>query len=158
MTESMQATILLIDDEETILKMAGQRLRHAGYRVLTAANGTMGLVLAKAEHPDTIVLDVNMPSMNGHIVLQTLKTDKQTQDIPVIMLTAAGGETDVTNTIASGAACYLHKPYQSKELLEEVALGVERHALAHGRTPAPLPTPQPMTEEPGADSGEEPAA
>lgn len=155
MSEGTNATILLVDDEETILKMAGQRLRHAGYRVLTAANGTMGLVLAKAEHPDVIVLDVNMPSMNGHIVLQTLKSDRQTQDIPVIMLTAAGGETDVTNTIASGATCYLHKPYQSKELLEEVSMAVERHQITHGRAPSPEQAPEPIVEEPSTDSGEE---
>ncbi len=136
---STQATVLLIDDEETILKMAGQRLRHFGYRVLIASNGTIGLALAKSEHPDAILLDVNMPTMNGNMVLKSLKADSRTKDISVIMLTAAGSERDITNTIASGAVCYLMKPYQAKELLDEVALAVERHRTIHGRIDTPAP-------------------
>lgn len=130
--ETIHATVLLIDDEETILKMAGQRLRHAGYRVLTASSGAKGLALAKAEHPDAILLDVMMPAMSGTTVLQNLKSDSQTEDIPVIMLTAVGTDVDITHTIAAGAVCYLHKPYQVKELLDEVAMAVDRHRTAHG--------------------------
>ena len=127
-----QATVLLIDDEETILKMAGQRLRHAGFRVLTANNAPTGVVLAKAEHPDVILLDVMMPSMNGAGTLKNLKADPQTKDIPIIMLTAVGNEAEITASIAAGAICYLMKPYQTHELLNEITMAVERHRMAHG--------------------------
>jgi DNA-binding response OmpR family regulator len=149
--DAINATVLLIDDEETILKMAGQRLRHAGYRVLTASSGAKGLALAKAEHPDAILLDVMMPAMSGSAVLQNLKGDPQTKDIPVIMLTAVGTDVDITQTIAAGATCYLHKPYQAKELLDEVAMAVDRHRTAHGIT-EPEASQSPAKNDPDSDT------
>ena len=123
--------VLMIDDEPDMLDLAGQRLEQAGYRVLTATNGLEGLKLARAQHPDVILLDIMMPVMDGYHVLQTLHSDPSTQDIPVVMLTAKGTERDMRTSVDLGSVCHLGKPYQPQELLGEVELALQRHQMRH---------------------------
>ena len=123
--------VLMIDDEPDMLDLASQRLEQAGYRVLTATDGLEGLRLAGAQHPDVILLDVMMPVMDGYQVLQMLKNQPVMADIPVVMLTAKGTEGDMSASVDLGSVCHLVKPYQPKELLEEVSLAVERHQMKH---------------------------
>ena len=123
--------VLMIDDEPDMLDLASQRLEQAGYRVLTATDGLEGLRLAGAQHPDVILLDVMMPVMDGYQGLQMLKNQPVMADFPVVMLTAKGTEGDMSASVDLGSVCHLVKPYQPKELLEEVSLAVERHQMKH---------------------------
>jgi len=123
--------VLMIDDEPDMLDLASQRLEQAGYRVLTATDGLEGLRLAKARHPDVILLDVMMPAIDGYQVLRMLKSQPAMEDIPVVMLTAKGTEYDMSASTDLGSVCHLVKPYQPRELLEEVRLALQRHQMKH---------------------------
>lgn len=124
-------TVLLIDDEPELRNLVSQRLEHAGYRVLTAPDGPAGLMVAKTQHPDVILLDIMMPEVDGYQVLRLLKGDHSTADIPVVMLTAKGTERDMSLSIGSGSIRHMVKPFQPKELLDEVKLAMQRHRSAH---------------------------
>lgn len=115
-----QHTILTIDDETSGRKLMKLLLEREGYRVLTAANGEEGLVLAKGEQPHLILLDLMMPKMSGHEVLRRLKRDPDTKQIPVIMLTARGADADIANSFQLGAVFHVEKPYETKDLLHKI--------------------------------------
>lgn len=121
--------LLLIDDESHSRKLAALLLERRGYRVLTAANGEEGLLLAKVERPDVILLDIIMPRMNGHEALRRLKADPDTVKIPVIMLTAKSGEHDIAASFQLGAALHVEKPYETRDLLRKIRMAL---ALAAG--------------------------
>jgi len=125
-------TVLLVDDETAFLKVASWRLAQQGhYKVLTAQDGQAGLAVARNGHPDVILLDLMMPKMNGHQVLQALKDDPKTRDIPVIMLSAVGDQRQIELSLSLGAACHMTKPYDSNELFKEMNLAIMRHREAH---------------------------
>ncbi len=138
MTETdHQAVILVIDDEPTILKMVARRLEEEGHRVLTALTGEEGLTLASTAHPDVVLLDILLPTLSGLAVLRGLRGDPTTQDIPVIMLTVKGTDRDILLSMGLGAFCHLAKPYQPRQLVEEVGLAVWRHRQLHGARATP---------------------
>lgn len=119
-----QRTILMIDDESNSRKVVKLLLEREQYRVITASNGEEGLVLAKVEQPDVILLDVLMPKMNGHETLKHLKEDHDTKQIPVIMVTAKGTEHDIANSYRLGAVFHLEKPYETKDLLQKIQIAL----------------------------------
>ena len=118
--------VLMVDDEASGRRIAKLLLERAGYRVLTAPNGEEGLVLAKAEHPDVILLDVMMPKMDGYETLRRLKRDPDTRVIPVLMLTAKGSEQDIQMSFELGAVFHLDKPYETQDLLRRIEGAVAR--------------------------------
>lgn len=104
----MAKKILLIEDDLDIQKMYEDKLTFEGYEVLTSADGKEGLLLAKKNHPNLILLDIMLPKgMNGFDVLEEIKKDKDLQDIPVIVLTNLDSEADVAEDV--GADDYLVK-------------------------------------------------
>ena len=109
----MNKKILIIDDEEAIANMYEAAL--TDYTVISAKNGSIGLNLAQEEKPDLIFLDIIMPEQNGLDVLQTLKENKETKDIPVIMLTNLPEEASGTKAKALGALDYLIKAENEPE-------------------------------------------
>ena len=114
-------TILLIDDDANIQKMTSVRLENEGYRVLTASRGDDGLALAKAEHPDAILLDLVMPGLDGREVLRHLREDPGTKAIPVILLTVvAPGEEGTASLTNLDGVMRQSKPYKPAELLEKI--------------------------------------
>ncbi len=115
----MPKRILAVDDEPHIRRIVQVALQKVGYTVVTAANGIEGLELA-ASHPDLIILDVQMPYMDGFELLKTLRENPQTSDIPVIMLTAKSEDEDVIHGWESGADSYLTKPFYEVELIQFV--------------------------------------
>lgn len=119
-TDDAMRTVLLIDDEEDARRLVKLLLEHEGYRVLTSPSGSEGMILAKVEHPDVILLDIIMPKMNGHDVLHRLKDDPDTCTIPVIMLTAKGAERDIAASFQLKAAFHVEKPFQVRDLLEKI--------------------------------------
>ena len=121
-------TILICDDEASILNSLEFSLGAEGYRVLAVADGEQALAQARAEPPDLIVLDVMMPRRNGFEVCRELKLDRRTADVPVILLTARGRREDRELGRQAGADAYVTKPFSPQRLLEKVQtlLGV-RH-------------------------------
>lgn len=118
------STILLIDDEDNTRKLGKLLLERAGYRVLTASSGEAGLLLAKVEQPDVILLDVLMPKMNGHEALRKLKADPDTAKTPVIMLTGKRTDHDIAASFRFGAVFHLEKPYETTELLRRIKMAL----------------------------------
>lgn len=112
--------ILVIDDEPQILLMISARLKAKGYAVVTAFSGEQGLERVKKEIPDLVFLDHVMPDMDGGEVLERLKKDPATQNIPVVMFTADTKRVKVGDYQARGAADCLYKPFTPEELFSKV--------------------------------------
>ena len=113
----MARKILTCDDEKHIVRLIQVNLERAGYEVVTAYNGAECLEAVAADKPDLIVLDVMMPEMSGFEVLEKLKANPDTKDIPVIMLTARAQDADVLRGWQSGVETYLTKPFNPMELI-----------------------------------------
>ncbi len=112
----MAKKILAVDDEKAIVRLVQVNLEREGYEVVTAYDGREALEKVASERPDLVVLDVMMPYMDGFEVLQQLRKDPNTRDIPVIMLTAKAQDADVFRGWQSGVDCYLTKPFNPMEL------------------------------------------
>jgi two-component system alkaline phosphatase synthesis response regulator PhoP/two-component system response regulator VicR len=112
--------VLVVDDERHIVRLVQVNLERQGYEVLTAYDGVECLEKTKAEKPDLIILDVMMPRMDGFEALQRLKSDPETNHIPVIMLTARAQDRDVLQGYQYGADLYLTKPFSPLELISLV--------------------------------------
>jgi DNA-binding response OmpR family regulator len=133
-TATRQATVLVVEDEETLLFTVARNLKKEGYRVLTASRGDDGLALARSENPDVIVLDVMLPGVDGMQICRLLRRNTQ---VPIIMLTALGGEGDRVAGLDTGADDYLVKPFGMRELLARV-----RALLRRMHTEAPAAEPE----------------
>jgi two-component system KDP operon response regulator KdpE len=118
-----ERTILIIDDDETLLELLADHIRMAGYRLLVAGNGVEGLRLAAAERPDLIVLDVMMPGMDGWQVCQQLR---QHSSVPVIMLTARSEELDKLRGFRLGVDDYVTKPFSFAEMVARIGAVLSR--------------------------------
>ncbi len=118
--DATQETILLVDDEITIVKRLEALLTPRNFKVLSALNGTSGLEQAKRERPDLILLDVMMPDVNGFEVCQRLKEDADTQLIPVVLMTALSDVEDRIKGLEAGADDFLTKPVNRDELLARI--------------------------------------
>jgi CheY-like chemotaxis protein len=120
----MTRTVLMIDDESNARRVAKLLLEREGFRILTAANGEEGLILAKVERPNVVLLDVMMPKMNGYETLKRLREDEDTKMIPVIMVTARGTEHDIATSFRLGAVFHIEKPYETKDLLQKISVAL----------------------------------
>ena len=109
--------ILFVEDEPTLQKALKEVLEKEGYDVLPASNGEEGLISAKEQKPNLILLDLILPKMDGFEVLKNLKADNECREIPVIVLTNLEGSSDVGRAIELGATTYLVKAQYS---LDEV--------------------------------------
>ena len=115
--------ILIIDDAPMIINMLGNTLK-LDYTVIAAKDGEKGIVQAKKYLPALIILDVMMPGMTGFEVLEVLKSDDDTKDIPVILLTGDGSYIAKEKGHSIGAADYIEKPFD----METVKRSVKRYA------------------------------
>ncbi len=113
-------TILLADDEANLRLLVRTTLSDPQLRILEAVDGTTALQLARAEHPDVVVLDWMMPGLSGIEVAAELQKDPLTRGIPVIMLTARAQASDREQGAQVGVSAYLMKPFSPLELLEKV--------------------------------------
>ncbi len=119
----MNEMILVVDDEPRIVKQARDYLERGGFRVVTAADGPTGLALARHERPDLVVLDLNLPGMDGLDVCRALR---RTSDVPIIMLTARVEETDRLIGLELGADDYITKPFSPRELVARIRAVLRR--------------------------------
>jgi len=114
------ANILLIDDLPNNLRLLSSLLTKQGYKVRSVINGAMGLKAARAKPPDLILLDINMPDLNGYQVCEQLKETEVTQDIPVIFLSALDDVIDKVKAFRVGGSDYITKPFQIEEVVVRV--------------------------------------
>lgn len=113
-------TVLIVDDEEDILELIKYNLKTEGYSIITAMTGEAAIKIAKNQRPDIIVLDLMLPGIDGMEVTRYLKKDSQTEDIPIVMLTAKGDESDIVAGLELGANDYMSKPFSPKELVARI--------------------------------------
>jgi len=118
------ANVLIADDSIIIRAIVRAGLEHAGYRVLEAVDGLDALERCRRDPPDVILLDIEMPKLDGFQVLAALKGDAALQDIPVVFLTGRSGTTDVVAALRAGAHDYLKKPFDQVELTARVGSAV----------------------------------
>lgn len=118
-------TVLVVDDEEHIRMVVEYNLRLDGFEVYLAEDGPAGLRLAREIVPDVILLDWMMPEMDGLEVLSELKHDERTEHIPVFMLTAKGGASDIDRAFELGADDYITKPFDPRKLGETIRKKLE---------------------------------
>jgi two-component system alkaline phosphatase synthesis response regulator PhoP len=128
--------ILVVDDERDIVDLIRYNLTKEGYDVLVAYNGQEGLAKARPA-PDLVVLDVMMPVMDGFEACRRLKGDPQTSGIPVVFLTAKGGEVDEVVGLELGADDYIQKPISPRKLVARVKAILRRHEAAGAAGAAP---------------------
>ncbi len=119
------ATILLVEDNETNMKLSRFLLESADHAVLTAINAEAGLALARERHPDLILMDIQLPGMDGLEATVQLKADAATRDIPVIALTALAMKGDEERIRAAGCDGYVAKPLDYKQFLATIKAHLE---------------------------------
>lgn len=122
--------ILLIDDDEALLEVLGLAFEDAGHEVLRAADGEQGLKLARAEAPEAVVSDVNLPRVDGFTLCRRLR--EEGHDVPLILLTSRDSEIDEALGLELGADDYVTKPFSTRVLLARVAALLRRDALRRG--------------------------
>ncbi|MFN3201084.1 MAG: response regulator [Bradymonadia bacterium] len=119
--------ILVIEDEEELRELIAQFLQFHDHDVSTAEHGLAGLEAARSTRPDLIISDVMMPKMDGFEVLEALREDQETADIPFLFLTAKADRQDMRRGMELGADDYLTKPFEALELIEAVDRRLARH-------------------------------
>ena len=112
--------ILIVDDVVSNVLLLKILLTNEKFQVCTASNGNMCIEMAKSEHPDLILLDVMMPDLNGFDTAVILKKDPETQEIPIIFLTALNNPSDLVKGFQVGANDFLTKPFNKEELVMRV--------------------------------------
>jgi len=116
--------ILVVDDQPGNVFLLQDRLNREGFDVITAYDGTSGIKVAKEEHPDLILLDIMMPGIDGFEVCREISSHKDTQHIPIILVTALNSTEDTQKGFDCGAFDYIKKPFNKIELLARIKAAV----------------------------------
>jgi two-component system, OmpR family, alkaline phosphatase synthesis response regulator PhoP len=130
----MSQKILVVDDELDIVKVVRAYLEQSGFRVITASDGQQALAIFRHEQPDLIVLDLNLPKMDGLDVCRAIRRESS---VPIIMLTARVEETDRLIGLEIGADDYIVKPFSPREVVARVRTVLRRSAPA-AEQPSPI--------------------
>lgn len=125
--------MLVVEDEPDIAALVAYQLAQAGYQVRTSASGREAIGAVEADPPDLVVLDLMLPEMSGLDVLRTLRSRKETRELPVIVLTARREEEDRIRGLELGADDYVSKPFSPRELVLRVEAVLRRAAGAASR-------------------------
>ena len=113
-------TILLIEDNEMNRDMLSRRLKRKGYDVLSAVDGVTGIKMAQTETPDLILMDISLPVIDGLQATRQLKAENETNEIPIIALTAHAMSGDREKCLAAGCDDYATKPIEFPQLLAKI--------------------------------------
>ncbi len=153
-------SVLIVEDEKDIADLIAYHLKQAGFSVSAAMDGPSGLELAKKNRPNLIILDLMLPGMDGKDICRALKSNPQTQPIPILMLTAKAEETDRVVGFELGADDYVTKPFSPRELvlrvkailrrketpregektiqINDLLIDIDRHLVSSRKRPVPL--------------------
>ncbi|MFS8742168.1 response regulator transcription factor [Synechococcus sp. WC10meta] len=118
--------LLVVDDDPNLVLLVKDYLEFRGYEVVAASNGLEALEVMRRLIPDLIICDVMMPEMDGYTFVQTLRSDRATDWIPVIFLSARGQTADRVRGLNTGADAYLVKPFEPEELVAQVEATLKR--------------------------------
>ena len=122
------ATILIVEDNVVNMQLATFLVTSAGHTVLTAADAEVSLTVAREQHPDLILMDIQLPGMDGLDATVLLKKDEATRAIPVIALTALAMKGDEERIRAAGCDGYMAKPMRYQDFLKMLAAHLPSHA------------------------------
>ncbi|MBS0273270.1 MAG: phosphate regulon transcriptional regulator PhoB [Proteobacteria bacterium] len=122
----MKPTVLVAEDESALVTLLRYNLEREGYRVLDTQDGEEALLIASEENPDVIILDWMMPQLSGIEVCRRLRQRQETRNVPILMLTARGEETDRIRGLDTGADDYITKPFSMTELLARLRAVMRR--------------------------------
>ncbi len=122
----MAKLILIVEDEPKNLTLLRDLLQVSGYKTIETYDGEQGVELARAKKPDLILMDVQMPKMDGLEATRILKADATTSNIPILALTSYAMKGDKEKMLQAGCDGYLSKPFNIQELLKEVAKYLSR--------------------------------
>ncbi len=125
----MAKKILVVDDEQEIVRAVQMSLEKVGFEVLTAQNGLQAISQVNTESPDLVLMDVNMPVMNGFEAVQQLKADAATAHIPVVMLTSDESQGSRAIGMEAGSDVYLTKPFNPRDLVRRVRTALRGAAI-----------------------------
>ena len=114
------STVLIVEDNEKNMKLARDILQAKGYTTVEAVTGEEGVKLAKEKKPDLVLMDIQLPGINGIEAFKQLRADAQTAGIPVVALTASVTPTDRSQITAAGFDAFISKPISLKEFVETV--------------------------------------
>jgi CheY-like chemotaxis protein len=128
--KTAQAKILVVDDEQDIVNTVQYRLKSCDFNVITAGDGKEGLEKVINEKPDLVLLDINMPIMDGHEMLERLRSRPDTKNIPVIMLTAYSDRRDISKAADLGIEHYVTKPFDFADLMDKISKALESNEAA----------------------------
>jgi DNA-binding response OmpR family regulator len=117
---SAKRRVLLADDDLALRRLIATTLGTTDFELLQATDGEEALAIARQQHPDLVLLDVNMPKLDGFAVCQQLKHEPATASIKIVMLTARGADADRAKGRAAGADDYFVKPFSPVQLLNKV--------------------------------------
>jgi two-component system phosphate regulon response regulator PhoB len=124
----MASRVLVVEDESAIAELVAMNLRHAGYDVAVAADAERALQEVDAVLPDIVVLDWMLPGQSGLQLARRWRSQPRTKELPIVMLTARGGEADTVLGLDAGADDYLAKPFSVQELLARMRAVLRRRA------------------------------
>lgn len=120
--------LLVIEDEEDIIELIEYNMKKEGFRVTSVTSGEEGVKLAREQQPNLLLLDLMLPGMDGLEVCRRLKTDRSTQHLPVVMLTAKSEDADIVTGLELGADDYITKPFSPRVLVARVRAVLRRRA------------------------------
>lgn len=123
---TLKPTVLVAEDENALVTLLRYNLEREGYRVLDTQDGEEALLIAAEEKPDVIILDWMMPQLSGIEVCRRLRQRQETRNVPILMLTARGEETDRIRGLDTGADDYITKPFSMTELLARLRAVMRR--------------------------------
>ncbi|RJX28986.1 MAG: DNA-binding response regulator [Dethiobacter sp.] len=138
--DSSVKTILIVEDDEEIVGLLRFNLENQGYRVITAEEGYKAQELVEKLKPDLILLDIMLPGLDGYEVCRILRSNKELENIPIIMLTAKSEELDVVLGLELGADDYVTKPFSVRELLSRIKAHLRRNGKNKKDKADQLPT------------------
>ncbi len=118
--------MLVVDDSLTVRKVTSNFLKRNDFNPIAARDGVEAISVIEDTTPDIILLDIEMPRMNGYELLQYIRSDGRLHDIPVIMITSRTGEKHRQRAFDMGVNAYMGKPYQEEELLQKIKQMIKR--------------------------------
>jgi len=114
-------TVMVVDDSVTVRKVTSRLLERHGYEVLLAKDGMDAIAKLEDQKPDIMLLDIEMPRMDGFEVASLVRHNPNLEDLPIIMITSRTGEKHRERAFQIGVNCYMGKPFQEQQLLDTIA-------------------------------------
>ncbi len=131
---SRKHTAIVVEDEEDILEVIRFNLEREGYRVVPVKDGEEAVRRVRRDAPDIVLLDLMLPGLDGLEVCRRLKADEVTRDVPIVMVTAKGEESDVVLGLGLGADDYIVKPFSPRELVARINAVLRRGPVREGKS------------------------